>query len=124
MSKERIVLGAVLCFLSGVVLTQPPEWWVDVFSMPRLMARWMDAAVLACTGLWLGVAWASKQDATLAAKLADMATKLEQAGVQLNGCHAGLAQSQAVLQQLAMQLQKLTPPPAQPIVASQAIVAK
>ena len=124
MSKERIVLGAVLCFLSGVVLTQPPEWWVDVFSMPRLMARWMDAAVLACTGLWLGVAWASKQDATLAAKLADMATKLEQAGVQLNGCHAGLAQFQAVLQQQAMQLQKLTPPPAQPIVASQAIVAK
>ena len=111
MSKERIVFGAVLCFLSGVVLSQPPEFWMEMFSLPRLVARWMDAAVLACTGLWLGVSWAQKQEATLTAKLVDMAAKLDQAGVQLNGCHAGLAQFQAVLQQQAMQLQKLTPPP-------------
>ena len=110
MSKERIVAGALLCFLSGVVLSQPPEFWVDVFSMPRLVARWMDAAVLACTGLWLGFAWAAKQEAAVATKLNELATKLEQAGVQLNGCHAGLAQFQAVLQQQAMQLQKLVPP--------------
>ena len=111
MSKERIVVGALLCFLSGVVLSQPPEFWMEMFSLPRLVARWMDAAVLACTGLWLGVSWAQKQEATLTAKLVDMAAKLDQASVQLNGCHAGLAQFQAVLQQQAMQLQKLTPPP-------------
>ena len=110
MSKERIVMGALLCFLSGVVLSQPPEFWVEIFSMPRLVARWMDAAVLACTGLWLGVSWAAKQEAALAVKLNELAAKLEQAGVQLNGCHAGLAQFQAVLQQQAMQLQKLMPP--------------
>ena len=117
MSQERIVVGALLCFLSGVVLSQPPEFWMDMFSLPRLVARWADAAVLACTGLWVGVSWATKQDATLAAKLTDMAAKLEQAGVQLNGCHAGLAQFQAVLQQQAMQLQKLMPP--QPVAISQ-----
>ena len=114
MSKERIVVGAVLCFLSGVVLSQPPEFWMEMFSLPRLVARWMDAAVLACTGLWLGVSWAQKQEATLAAKLTEMATKLDQAGVQLNGCHAGLAQFQAVLQQQAMQIQKLVPLPVIP----------
>ena len=104
MSKERIVMGAVLCFLSGVVLSQPPEFWVDVFSMPRLVARWMDAAVLACTGLWLGVSWAAKQEAAVATKLTDLHTRLEQATVQINGCHAGLAQFQAVLTQMQRQL--------------------
>ena len=109
MSRERIVVGVVLCFASGVVLSQPPEVWMNLFSLHAVVARWMDAVVLACTGLWLGTAWASKQDAALAAKLTDMATKLEQAGVQLNGCHAGLAQFQAVLQQMQGQIQKLTP---------------
>src|SRR3990167_8234019 len=109
MSKERIVVGAGLWFLSGVVLSQPPEVWMNLFSFNAVLARWMDAVVLACTGLWLGTAWATKQDAALAAKLTDMATKLEQAGVQLNGCHAGLAQFQAVLQQMQGQIKKLTP---------------
>ena len=110
MSKERIVMGALLCFLSGVVLSQPPEFWMEVFSLTRLVARWMDAAVLACTGLWLGVSWAAKQEATVQTKLQDLHTRLDQATVQINGCHAGLAQFQAVLQQQAMQLQKLVPP--------------
>ena len=117
MSQERIVVGALLCFLSGVVLSQPPEFWMDMFSLPRLVARWADAAVLTCTGLWLGVSWAAKQEASIQTKLQDLHTRLDQATVQINGCHAGLAQFQAVLQQQAMQLQKLMPP--QPVAISQ-----
>lgn len=104
MSKERIVMGAGLCFASGVVLTLPPEFWQEVFSLPSLVSRWVDAGVLACMGLWLGVSWTAKQEATLAAKVAELTTKTDQNVVQINGCHAGLAQFQAVLQQMQLRL--------------------
>lgn len=55
MSNERMVIGVVLCFLSGVVLSLPPEFWQEVFSLPRLVANWLDAGVLACAGVWIGL---------------------------------------------------------------------
>ena len=111
MSKERILVGASLCFISGVVLTQPPEFWMEIFSIPRLIARWLDAGVLACAGLWLGLAFAGKQEASVVTKVNELDEKVKQAQAQLQGCHAGLAQFQAILQQHAQQLQKLSPLP-------------
>lgn len=104
MSKERIVIGAGLCFASGVVLTLPPEFFQEVFSLPHLVARWLDAGVLACAGLWVGMVWAGQKEAALSGKVAEATTKIEQLAVQINGCHAGLAQFQAVLQQMQLRL--------------------
>ena len=109
MSKERIVVGALLCFLSGVVLSQPPEFWVELFSMPRLVARWMDAGVLACTGLWLGVSWAAKQEATFSEKLTVVDNQTKLLTQQVTGINNGLMQFQAAINAHETQLRALAP---------------
>ena len=105
MSKERIVIGAVLCFASGVVLTQPPEFWQEVFSLPRLIARWLDAGVLACAGLWLGISWAGRQEAALAEKLTVVDNQTKLLTQQVTGINNGMLQFQAAINQHTAQLQ-------------------
>lgn len=109
MSKEKIVLGAVLCFASGVVLTQPPEFWQEVFSLPRLIARWLDAGVLACAGLWLGVVWAGRKDAALAGKVDKLEGQVTLLTQQMTGVNTGMAQFANALNEHTKILQAMQP---------------
>lgn len=107
MSKERIVIGAVLCFLSGIVLTQPPEFWQEVFSLPSLVARWVDAGVLACAGVWLGVTWSGRQEAALAEKLTVVDNQTKLLTQQVTGINNGMLQFQAAINAHETQLRAM-----------------
>ena len=116
MSRERMVFGGVGLFLSGIVIFQPPVFWEDLFSFPRLLAQALDALLLCGVGVWIGMTfWTTPASALQADKVEDAVRQVlvltnqltaglevqKQLQVQLQQFGVGMGQFQAALQQQA-----------------------
>lgn len=124
MSRERIVVGAGLWFLSGVVLSQPPHVWVELFSLSPLLARWADAVVVGCTGLWLGVAWAVRHDAAFSDKVNKLEGQVTLLTQQMTGVNNGMVQIGNAINEHTKQLMAMQAPVPAPKAAAPAVMQK